>query len=160
MGDNKKCEYFVPVCLSVLEPLFKSENLFPPLKPEETKICFEQGDIFSAVSAELLHFPSYSPRISIGLHQVTGTDIELPIAYVIPNVPQRHYSFWNFQSEQDLEAVLQRLSIEIIEPYVFPVLRNTNLMKEVVRNFIKDSPHSRASIGNIVSRIINYKNPS
>ena len=133
-----KCAFFSSTCLDVMEEYFHSVGFRPHHEDRVGGIVFEGHGCCVEVSYEMETSPSYELTVVIGF----GLDVYLtgvPFWFLIPPTNDAaNYSLWEFQTETDLRAVLERIKWEIMEPFGRPLWENRMELKRYIDSFRKE----------------------
>ncbi len=134
------CDFFYVVCLKILKPYFSSLG-FIEGKTNINGVLFRRNDLFVEISYLPESAPNYSPSLIFGLDNYSYDAVcnlnRIPAWSILPNDGiSRNYSFWRFSDEKELEFVLIRIKIEIIERYMKPLWEDRKKLECKIKNFI------------------------
>lgn len=141
--DQLQCVYFSSVCLHVMEEYFHSAGFIQHHEDRVGGIVFEGHGCYIEVSYEAETFPCYSPTLIIG----HGSDVYdeglnptgVPFWFLIPPTSAAaKYTFWKFETETDLRAVLERIKCDVIQPFGRPLWEDGTELKKYVERFRRE----------------------
>ncbi len=133
------CDFFYAVCIRVLGPYFSSLG-FVEKKSDINGVLFRRNDLFVEISYVPESAPNYSPSLIVGLgnykYDAVGNTTGLPAWSILPDDGQsRNYSFWKFSDEKELESVLSRMKVEVIEQHMKPLWEDRVKLEDAIKNF-------------------------
>ena len=101
---------------------------------------YRKGNLFVQVGYEPDTFPKYSPTIVVGRgnekFDALGVPCCVPLWFVIPQTTEdRRYSFWTFDSADELATVLAKIWDRIVEPYVKPMIASPAKLDSAIGSF-------------------------
>ncbi len=140
--EQLRCNFFSLVCTKVLGSYFSKLGFCNERSGTSIDgVVFRNKDLFVEVSYIPESAVNYIPTLVFGVlnkKNIEGDKItSLPAWMVIPeNVDARRYSFWRFRNAEELEATLNKLSIDVIDMYVRPLFEDRIKLESAIQNFI------------------------
>ncbi len=138
--ERLDCSFFTPICRGVLGPYFETQGFVEKELTPGGGILYSMLRVFLEISYEPETSPNYSPTVIIGtggkLYDEAGRLSGVPFWYLIQeSLPERMYTFWTFKVQRDLESVLSRIKMDILEPYGKPLWLDPDRLETLISEF-------------------------
>ena len=142
--ESIRCRYFSRVCREELSAELSTHGLDEESETWEGGIVYRAVRIFVEISYDLESSPRYRCTVVIGFGANTDENARrrqaIPLWYAIPiSRPEYNYPPWRFMNEDDLRAVLRRLSDELFEGFVYPLVLDESALEQLVTKFRADN---------------------